>query len=662
MSLFISFLAIGIAVGLIYALLALGMVLIYKGTRILNFAQPFFGLLAAFLCWWMTAQAKFLPFQVDTRPRFLVAAVIALIIVGLNGWSIERNLIRRMHHAPRLVLLVLTIALGFGTIGVLQLLFYRDELTATTFRRLPSLWNVRVNVGNAIITGDHLMVMIVTLAVAGVGALFFTRSKFGVAIRAAAENADAARLLGISAHRVSSFVWVAGSVLAGIAGILIVPVVGLLDIGTIGTGFLVSGLTAALVGGLTSISGAVVGGLVVGVAEWMMKWQFPDRPGPAEILLFLLVITILIFKPGGLFGRPEATEDQVAFVPTLRELPSRLRNTPAARVLRFLAIVPPIAVVLFSLKNGSFVNGVLIQATVFAILGVSLTVLMGYSGQISIGHFGLAGVGAFALAHFYSRFELPYLLAIPLTVVTGMLVSLIIGLPALRIRGPYLAVTTLAFNIAVEIFIFRTEIIGGTSAGISVIPPKLGPLNLDDAGNRPTFFFGLILLAICLLVARNLARMRTGRGFFALRENEKAAATFGVALTRYKLLAFTISGGIAALAGALYATYLETAESSAWTTNQSLLLVALVMIGGIGSLWGSVLSASLLIGLPRLLQFDNPWIIPIGTGILLIIVIVRVRGGLAGLLQAMRGRLVSALAPPEAGPAAPAAAAPTTEG
>lgn len=660
MNTFISFLLVGIVAGLVYSLLALGMVLIYKGTRILNFAHPFFGLLGAILCWWMTSRASFppfswLPFELDSRPRFVLSALIALALVALNAWTIERRLIRRMRQSPRIVLLVLTIALAQGTVGFVSLLFFRTEEQATTFRRLPSLLRFKADVGMAQITGEHLVVMLVTLVIGIGAAFFFTRTKFGVAIRATAENPDAARLLGISADRVSSFVWVTGSVLAGIAGILVTGVLGFLDVGTLSTGLLVRGLAAALIGGLTSISGAVAGGMAVGISEWLIKWQFPDTPGWPETILFVLIIAILAFRPGGLFGRGEDAEDEVAFVPTIKDLPARLRESAAAKGLRWFGAIPILLLVALSLTSGSYTNGVLVVTLVFAIVGVSLVVLMGYSGQISLGQWGLAGVGGFALANFYTRLHVPYVFAMIAAVALGMVVSLIIGLPALRIRGLYLAITTLGFNLAVEIFAFNRPFIGGTSAGIVVDPPRLGPLNLDDPSNRPLFFFGLVLLGLCVLVARNLARTRTGRGFYALRDNERAASTFGVDLTRYKLLAFAVSGGMAALAGALFTTYLETAQASPWTTGLSFVLVAMVMIGGLGSLWGPLLGSLLVVALPRLAQFENLWIVPIGTGILLLIVLVEFRGGLAGLLLRARDRIVEGLhelSQPVSGPTA----------
>jgi branched-chain amino acid transport system permease protein len=310
----------------------------------------------------------------------------------------------------------------------------------------------------------------------------------------------------------------------------------------------------------------------------------------------------------------------------------------------------------YSMVASARTNSILIEVVVFAMVAVSLTVLMGYSGQISLGHWGLAGVGAFALGNLWVRMHLPFLLALPLTFLVGMAVSLLIGLPALRIRGPYLAVVTLAFSLAAEFFIFRSQLVGASTSGIPFVPPQIGPVDLNDPTGRPMFFFSVAVLLLMMLLARNLARSRTGRAFFSLRENEKAAATLGVHLTRYRLMAFGVSGGIASLAGAIYGLSLGRAYALDWSTATSLVLVAVVMIGGLGSMSGAVLGALLVIGVPRLVQFDNPWIVPIGTGTLLILVIVRMRGGLGGMVQAIREDLVKSfdlLANPSAHPRPP---------
>ena len=636
---FLTFFEIGVVRGLVYGLLALGIVLIYKGSRTINFAHPFFGLLAAYVCWWLTYRAAFLPFSQGSRPRFVVSAILAIALVGLNGYAIEHSIMRKLRGAPRLVMLVATIALAQGTLGFVVLVFNRNEQQANQARTLPSVLRTSFKFGDRIVTGADIQVFIVVAALGLAGAAFFRYSRFGVAIRAAAENGEAARLLGISVDRVSTFTWVVGSILAAIAGILITEVRNTLDITSLSTGFLVKGLAAALVGGLTSLPGALIGGLAVGLLESMIQ-LFTDRPGLPETLLFAAVLAVLLFRPGGLFGQVEETEDKAAFIPTMRDLPMRLRNTPAALGVRYLYALVPIFMILISLVVGPSVNGIFISVISHAIVGVSLTVLMGYSGQISLGHWGLAGVGAFALADLFTRLHVPFLIALPMSFFIGMLVALVIGFSALRIRGLYLAIATLAFNLSAEVFIFRSHLVGKSTQGVQILPPKLGPFDLDNPSRRPLFFFAVILLGISLLLARNLARSRTGRGFFAIRENEKAAATLGVELTRYKLLAFAVSGGIAALGGALRAVDLGFAQAGAWDTATSLTLVAMVMIGGLGSLSGAVFGAFLVFGLPELFHFANDWVVSIGTGILLIMVIVRARGGIAGVVQGLRYELV----------------------
>lgn len=661
MSQFIGYLVIGVSAGLVYALLALGMVLVYKGSRTINFAHPFFGLLCAYLTWWLASQGvlwgvQIMPFDPNTAPRYALALVFGLALIALWGWGAERRVIWHLRNQPRLVTLVATIALGQGSFGTALILFNRNEEQASEFKRLPVLIDASVEVGSRFVTGAEMQVFIAVPVICIALALFFTRSRFGVAVRAAAENGEAARLLGISASRVSTFTWVLGALLAGVAGILITQLRGILDIGTLSIGFLVRGLAAALVGGLTSLPGAVIGGLAVGISESFLRWWTNDTPGVPETLMFVVVIAILIFRPGGLFGAREETEDKVAFVPTLKDLPARLRETTAAKVVRGSSWVFLVFLVLISLVTNSKTNGIFIEVACYAMVGVSLTVLMGFTGQISLGHWGLAGVGAFSVANLFSRLSVPYLIALPLVVLIGMAVSLIIGLPALRIRGLYLAVATLAFNLAAEFYLFKSRLFAGSTAGLIIDQPKYGPLNLGDTTLRPMFLFTLFFLLLSMLVARNLARTRTGRAFFSLRENEKAAATMGVGLTRYKLLAFAVSGGIAALAGALYGTYLGFVESTTWNSGRSLILIAMIMIGGLGSLIGPILGAFVVIGLPLLLDFANDYVLAIGTGILLITVIVRARGGVAGVVYRVRNALVQGLAgfeqTPEAKPAA----------
>jgi branched-chain amino acid transport system permease protein len=268
---------------------------------------------------------------------------------------------------------------------------------------------------------------------------------------------------------------------------------------------------------------------------------------------------------------------------------------------------------------------------------------MGYAGQISLGHWALVGVGAFAAADLHGRWGVPFLLTVPLVILIGMAVSLLIGLPALRIKGLYLAVVTLTFSYAAELFVFRSDLVGGGQTGRPMKIPAFGPFDLDSPSNRPLFAVALAVLVGSMWIARNLLASRTGRTFVALRENEKAAATLGVSLTRARLMAFAISGGMAALAGLVFALHVKTVNATDFPTQTSLVLILMVMIGGLGRLSGSFLGAFIVFGVPLLFKFDNAWLIPIGTGMLSIAVIVRTQGGLAGLLERGRHGVVEAL-------------------
>ncbi len=647
---FLGWSTLGLGIGLVYGVLALGIVLVYKGTKIINFAHPFMGLVTAFVAWWLTHRAGFMPFTAGSRPRFAIAAVLSLVIIGLNGLALERSIFHRLRHSSRLTQLVATIAVGSGLLGLMVLLFQRGDAANET-RRLPTLlcdpnraaecaWTFEI--GNVTITPAYVQIFLVVPAIAAGLFWFFQKTKFGVGVRASAENPDAARLLGISADRVSQFTWVTGSLLAGVAALLIVPISSL-DVSSLSTGFLVRALAAALVGGLVSLPGAVVGGLIVGMVETMVKWQY-ETPGLPEIGMFAVVLGFLVFRPGGIFGTAEEAGDEAAFVPAVK---------PLTRYLREHAITPwfgrywwfTIAAFLLAVSQvvGSATNGVLIRVTAFAIVGVSLTVLMGFSGQISLGHWALAGVGAFATGNLLTNLEWPFLLTVRAVVLIGVAVSLLLGVPALRIRGLYLAVITLAFSLACEVYLFKGSFISGSTSGITIDGPQLGPLDLDDIDGRGLFPFALACLAASMWVARNLASSRTGRAFYAARENERAATVLGIDLRVYRLIAFAVSGGIASLGGMVFALNQGLISNENFLTSTSLVLVSMVVIGGLGSVEGAVLGAFVVYGLPELLHFANGWIVEIGTGVLLIVVITRAPAGLAGVLGAAKVGLLRSL-------------------
>jgi branched-chain amino acid transport system permease protein len=231
----------------------------------------------------------------------------------------------------------------------------------------------------------------------------------------------------------------------------------------------------------------------------------------------------------------------------------------------------------------------------------------------------------------------------------GMAVALVIGLPALRIRGPYLAVVTLAFALATYAWIFRLEAIAHGTTGVTFTSQDYGWLDLTSDTNRPLFFVAFGVFLVCAWVAYNFKQSRTGRGFFSLRENEKAAATLGVELTRYRLLAFMASGGIAALAGSVLVLRRGSVAAVDFPVEISILLVAMVIIGGLGSLTGAALGAFFLFGLQRLLADALgdpvwvPYVVSFAAGGALILTLTKARGGLASLLYLPRDPVVQGI-------------------
>jgi len=272
-------------------------------------------------------------------------------------------------------------------------------------------------------------------------------------------------------------------------------------------------------------------------------------------------------------------------------------------------------------------------AVCYAAAGLSLNLLMGYAGQISLGHFALLGVGAFTsgILSGANRLGLPFIVAILGAAVMGGLIAFLIGLPALRLRGLYLAVVTIALSYAAEQSVFRSSFISGGSSGMELPRPMIGSFVLTR--NADFLAVMLVLLLVLWAVDVNVTRSKLGRAFQAIRTNEAVAASFGVDVTRYKLLAFVISGAFAGVAGAMYGHLYQFVNSESFGYQKSLLLVIIVVLGGLGSRSG-VSTAAVFYAL-----FPVAMIKAFGTGfhgtdlivgsLLLMYTIARYPGGLA---------------------------------
>jgi ABC-type branched-subunit amino acid transport system ATPase component/ABC-type branched-subunit amino acid transport system permease subunit len=495
-----------------------------------------------------------------------------------------------------------------------------------------------VKIGSLRLNGEHFMVLLlVPLVLAGL-TYFLNRTRFGIAIRAAAENADAARLAGISVRRVSTSVWVLGGALATATAILIAPIRGTLvglPTPALGPGLLMRALAAALVGRMTSLPLALAGGVTLGVVEAELLVNV-KQPGVADFIIFIAVVVLVFWR-----GRQVAKDDDGgtwSLTPKVKAVPERLQQVQWVRRLPQLGAAVALvgAVLLPFLVPGASHVFLFTRVLLYAVIALSVTVLTGWAGQLSLGQFAFVGLGAMTTVALHNR-GMPFAIAVFYATVAGVLAALCVGGPALRIRGLFLAVTTLAFAVAARGYILPHRLF--TDGKPVQYLPRGAWWFIDLHDHRTYYFICLIVLVGAVLVVTRLRRSGVGRSIIAVRENDLSAASFAVSPARAKLIAFALAGGGAALAGALLAGAQVQVGVQMFGPEESLRVVAMTIIGGLGSVTGSVLGAVYVIGLPALIQ-DSPSVRLLTSGIGLLFLLMYVPGGLVQILYSARDRLL----------------------
>jgi len=259
-----------------------------------------------------------------------------------------------------------------------------------------------------------------------------------------------------------------------------------------------------------------------------------------------------------------------------------------------------IALILFPFFASPFQLDLASQVFLACVGALSLMLLTGYAGQISLGHAGLMAAGAFTVGILFQEVKAPFWITLPAAALVGALLGVIFGLPSLRLRGLYLAVSTLALHFVVIYLGGEYEARRGFSTGIVIDPPQLGKFSISDG--RAWYFILLAAAAVTLLVCLNLLRARTGRAWRAIRTHETVAEALGIGIAGYKLLAFVISSAITAVAGALFAYYRGFVSVEAFSLFLTIQYLAMVIIGGMGSLLGALLGAIFVTLFPYIIE------------------------------------------------------------
>jgi branched-chain amino acid transport system permease protein len=598
--------------GCMNALLAVGLVLVYRSNRVVNFAHTALGALAAQLA---------LLLVVRERESWYVAIAFALVAAAATGWVVERTVVRRFASASRLVLTVVTIGLAQLLTAcsgiVVQVLVKlsgggggraQQVIRATRGRQGPPEFRTplsghRFEITKVVMTGDHLLALAVTAVALGALAAFFRWSTMGIAVRGVAENRDRASLLGIEVERVSSVVWVITALLAGVGALLLLGVEGQVGAqgGAFGVALLLPALAAGVLARMESLPLTVASALAIAVFQRSVIWSFSDSSVIDAVLLGVILIALFLQR-GSLARTQESGGGSWAVTDEVRPVPAALAALRSVRrTKRNLTLGATALVVAFPwvASPGQTVVGT--SFAIFAMVCVSLVILSGWGGQISLGQFAFVAVGAAIGGSLIGRHHLPLPLAVVAAGAAGAGAAVLLGLPALRIKGIFLAVTTLAFAIAVPTVLLNRRYFGWFLPDRVDRPVLLG---LDLENDRAWFYVCVSALAITVVLVQGIRASRTGRVLIAMRDNERAAQAFGVNLVRTRLATFALSGAVASIAGVLLAVQERGVNAPTFGPDQSVQVFLMAIIGGLGSVAGVLLGAVYL-AVTRIWLADN---------------------------------------------------------
>ena len=580
---------LGTISGLTIGLLAVGIVLVYKANRFINLAHAQLGTLSAVLL------AKFV---VDWDFSWWLAFPIAVAIGTAIGLGSERWVIRplRARSASSETLLLVSIGLAQLLLALVFITALRPNNNAFTAMGYPLPFHSSVHAGGVVLSADYLLIIaLVPLMVAGLS-VFLRYSLLGKMIRAAASNPDAAQLCGISTRHVSAITWGIAGALSAVTAVLLAPSQASFEGARLGPELLLLALGAAAFGGFVSVPAACIGGVALGVVDHVAQ-HITKSGADATLVVFAAIIVVFVVR-ARVINRAAGVETPVTAERRPVRVPPAIADLFAVRHQRLLlaagGLVLGVVAPLLPYFNSDAHRFDLALIVTFALVGVGLTMLVGWAGQVSLGHFALVGLGAFITARLAPHhWSLPALLA--LTGLAGAAAMAVAGLPALRLRGLTLAVTTLGVAVVAPTWLFRKPWFGSNAPFGRIVEPAAIAKGLGRPFDQlHVYYLGLVILALVLIGGSLLRNSVPGRLVFAVRDNEAAAASFGITPATVKLAALAVSGFVAGAAGVVWAEAWRNAAANQFGPELSLSILAVPVIGGLGSLAGSVAGAVLV--------------------------------------------------------------------
>jgi branched-chain amino acid transport system permease protein len=698
----------GVAQGALIAAVALGVMLTYRGSGVVNFAN---GVIAMYVAYVYTVLRRdgdlFLPplpnplslveglvhqFQSNktfhlpdiptkisfgTGMSFWPALMISLVFCIALGLALHFLIFRPLRFAPPIAKVV-------ASVGLFLLLeatvIRRFGTTPIAVKPIPFLKKTtHMNLGFIKLNQEQFFVGLLVIVFAALLWVLFQKTRFGLATRAAAENEKGAVVLGFSPDFLAGTNWVLSTVITGLLGIFVATSLSTIE-PTVLPALIVPALTAALVGGFTSFPRTTLAAFVLGMQKplisylgvnksWFPKSGTQAFPGVDRVLPLVVIVLVLYLAGDALPARGSITAGRLPFSPT-----------PPAWALRIGGpVLALLAAVLGLFVFSPAYRGALSNTLIGIVICLSVVVITGFVGQISLAPMAFAGISAFIVSHLSSEHGWPFPLPIFAGAIVALVIGLLVALPALRVRGVNLAIVTFAFAVAVDDMIFKNNSVnGGFNQALVKAPgwvdpnqPKqrkfFGLIAGDGKLPNPTtaIFCLIVAIVLCYLVA-NLRRSTTGRQMLAMRSNERAAAAAGVNVSATKLLAFAISAFIAGIGGAVIAYRSGNATPDKFDYTQSLVIFAFAYLGGISSVGGAIAGGFLVAGglvftfLQQSLGIPPEFTLLLG-GLGLIITAIQNPEGVAGRLRRDGLRLRAKFQKPRTPSHTPTTAAPLVD-
>ncbi len=619
----------GVVFGTITGLLGIGLVLIYRTNKMINFSYGAMGGVAGVLSVMLFTEAGL---------NYYLSMAIGLVTGLAVGGLVEALIIRRFVNATRLILTVATIGLA-QILGVVQLYIPTWFGSAGIVGGFETPISFNFEIQPVTFTGDHLAILVAVPPIILGLAWFMLRTDVGIAVRAAADNADRALLYGIPIKRLSTIVWVVAGGLAGLTFILKAPFTGSTStaLGSISS-LLLPAIAAAVVAGMESLPRAFAAGVGLGIIEQVVFWN--TKKASSITVAFLGVILLALFAQREKVSRAMEQGSTWSATGIIRPTPDELKNLPEVRYAKFalMAIATFLAIWLPLRLEAGDVNLVAV-GLVWGIVAVSLVELTGWGGHISLGQFAIVGVGAITYGNIVQRHNVDMFVVLLVAGIAGGVIALLVGLPALRITGLFLAATTLAFAAALDAFFLNPTNFPDFIPGSVPRPVLWGRFDLES--EWVMYYVALVFLVLTIFAAMGIRKARTGRALLATRDNYRAAGAAAVPTTAAKLSGFVLSGVVAGIAGGLFILILRGARAGTFLPDMSIEVFSAAVIGGLGSILGALVGVFSLRMLERVLSGEARLAVS-GAGLLLVLLVLP--GGLGQAIFALRDRFLRLVA------------------